>query len=292
MQELGYDYSVFYNGKTGEKPPRWDYFDIPQRKQLYNLTSVLLKLRNRYDIHATTPDYGNIGLGAGNIQLPRVMRLSSGNGSGAKHVIVVGNLDPVNGQDVWPGYDVAGTWYKYNGDPAVDGTSFSVTNQGSSYFLQPSEVVVLTNFSVHECTDVRSVADSGPNTLRGAVECAASTDTIVFEFPVYNQAIDLVSPLIINKNLTFRGFPFRNITISGTGLTDPVFSVSAGNTVTMDGLRITCSQGNAQGRCLVNSGVLTLSNAELDDLMGLNGSSVLNQGQGQIVIERNVSILR
>ncbi len=109
FQELGYDYSINYNGRTGEKPVRWDYYNINIRRELCTLTSKLFKIRNRHNIYNTTPDYGNIGLGAGNIHTPRVMLLSSGSGANSKHVIIIANLDPANSRSASPGYDVTGT---------------------------------------------------------------------------------------------------------------------------------------------------------------------------------------
>lgn len=44
--ELGYDYNINYNGRTGKKPIRWDYFDVPERKAIYEMYSRLFWLRN------------------------------------------------------------------------------------------------------------------------------------------------------------------------------------------------------------------------------------------------------
>lgn len=47
--EMGYDYSIESNGgRTAAKPPRWDYLDQPERKQLHDVYAGLLKLRNDY----------------------------------------------------------------------------------------------------------------------------------------------------------------------------------------------------------------------------------------------------
>jgi hypothetical protein len=43
--EYGYDYSIDYNGRTGEKPVRWDYLNIPGRKDLYRFYGALNALR-------------------------------------------------------------------------------------------------------------------------------------------------------------------------------------------------------------------------------------------------------
>ncbi|MEM8524514.1 MAG: alpha-amylase family glycosyl hydrolase [Bacteroidota bacterium] len=142
--ELGYDYDINFNGRTGEKPVRWDYYDNDKRRELYNLVSKLFYLRNNYDLYANDPDYGNIGLGAGNLTTPRKMKI---NGTNDQDVLVIANLDPNASHNVQPDYNQAGErWYRYNGDPAVDGSSFTVTS--ANYLLAPSEVLVLTNFEI------------------------------------------------------------------------------------------------------------------------------------------------
>jgi len=291
FQELGYDVSINFNGRTGEKPVRWEYYDHLKRKELYTLTSRLLKIRNKYNIYATTPDYGNIGLGAGNISQPRVMRFSTGSNPEAKHVIVIANLDPNNSQTANPIYDVTGTWYKYNGDPTIDGSSFTVNSTGESYSLSPSEMLVLTNFQIDACTDVRSTANSGAYTLRDAIDCAPENGNVEIEFPVYGQMITLTSPINIDKNITITGFPSKNVTVSGPGFSGNIFSIAAGKTVTMNGFKINCTQGGSDGRCILNNGVLTLDEMELKDINGAaGGSSVYNSGTGIITIENNVRI--
>jgi hypothetical protein len=294
FQELGYDVSINFNGRTGEKPVRWEYFDDAKRKELYTLMSRILKIRNRHNIYATTPDYGNIGLGAGNITTPRVMRFSSGIGASAKHVIVVANLDPNAGHDVVPNFDVTGTWYRYNGVIGVDGTSYTVSNTGGTYFLQPSEMLIFTNFQVDVCTDVRVTANAGLHSLRDAIECASDGDEVLIEFPVYNQTITLTSPINIDKNISITGFPSKNVTISGSDFSGSVFSIATGKSVTMNGFKISCAQGNSDGRCLVNSGSLTLDDVNLNDDIGhpTIGSSLLNTTSGVITIENTVEIYR
>lgn len=143
--ELGYEIDIDFNGRTGEKPVHWEYADNPDRKELYQLISKIFALRNNYNLYATAPDYGNIGTGAGQIHVPRRMELHDGNGH---HVIVIANLDTDAAHTVSPGYDVTGTWYKYNGETGVDGTTYDVNSTNDTYTLQPSEVFVLTNFEM------------------------------------------------------------------------------------------------------------------------------------------------
>lgn len=43
--ELGYDYSIDYNGRIGNKPIRWDYLQKPARKRLYDVYAAMNKLK-------------------------------------------------------------------------------------------------------------------------------------------------------------------------------------------------------------------------------------------------------
>ena len=43
--ELGYDYSIEYNDRTGRKPVRWDYFEDTNRKALYDAMSKYVSWR-------------------------------------------------------------------------------------------------------------------------------------------------------------------------------------------------------------------------------------------------------
>lgn len=43
--ELGYDVSIDLNGRTGEKPIRWNYFNDPNRRALYDAYAALIRLK-------------------------------------------------------------------------------------------------------------------------------------------------------------------------------------------------------------------------------------------------------
>ncbi|TAJ11877.1 T9SS C-terminal target domain-containing protein [Marinilabiliaceae bacterium JC017] len=140
FEELGYDISIDENGRTGRKPVRWDYYEDAHRKELYRVYSLIFNLRQRYDFY-TTSDYGNIG--RNDLATPRRMAYKDNEGN---QVIVIANFDPDNGKDIQPGYSEAGTWYQYNGDPTVDGTTFNVSATTDNFHLQPSGFRILTNF--------------------------------------------------------------------------------------------------------------------------------------------------
>ena len=43
--EIGYDVDINYNDRTGRKPLHWEYYDVPERKALYDTYAGLLKFR-------------------------------------------------------------------------------------------------------------------------------------------------------------------------------------------------------------------------------------------------------
>lgn len=284
FEELGYDVSINFNGRTGEKPTKWEYFQDDKRRELYTLIQKIFKVRNNYDIYSTTPDYGNIGLGWGNITTPRKMSFDDGSGH---HVIIIGNLDPNTSHSVTPGYDVTGTWYKYNGDIDTDGSSFQVNSTGDSYNLGPSEVLILTNFEIDQCLEVVNTKNSGYGSLREAVACASVGETIVFDYLVWDKSIQLDSPITLDKDL-FLMESDSNISIDASSSTK-AFQVTAGNDVTFKGLNIICGS-DTNGRCIENSGDLILEDMIFNDGSLDSGSALKNNSGATIEIRSEVEI--
>lgn len=120
---------------------------------------------------------------------------------------------------------------------------------------------------------VNSNGDSGSGcpascSLRGAINSAASGDTIVFASSV-TGVITFGSTITINKNLTINGPGASILAISGGGTTS-LFTISSA-TVTITGLTLrnaVASASNSHGGAIFNGGTLTLS------LCVLSGNSV------------------
>ena len=130
FEELGYDYSIDYNGRTGPKPVRWDYYHDWRRKYLYDFYSSLINLRNAHQEVFQTDDY-DVSL---NSYRKRIrLRHESMN------VIVVGNFGIEEGT-LLPGFPHTGTWYDY-----FTGESFEVTDLEESMILQEGETHLYTD---------------------------------------------------------------------------------------------------------------------------------------------------
>lgn len=127
--ELGYDYSIDYNGRIGRKPIRWDYFQEPLRKRLYQVYGALGKLKNSHPVFRTT-DYELV-------VRDTVKRIHLNNDD--MNVTILGNFSSWNklGQG---GFQHTGWWYEY-----WTGDSLYVENTMAWMSFGPSEYRIYTD---------------------------------------------------------------------------------------------------------------------------------------------------
>ncbi len=126
--ELGYDYSINYNGRTGDKPIRWDYLNDPGRMSLYKVTEALIKLKENYSVFNTNNFSTNL---TGNV---KTITLTSP----SMNVVVAGNFDVDTLGVTGNAFPYTGTWYDY-----FTGTAFNIQTVGIK--LAPGEFHIFTN---------------------------------------------------------------------------------------------------------------------------------------------------
>jgi len=100
--ELGYDFSIEYNGRVNEKPIRWDYYQNNNRRNLYKVTSEFIKLKTKHDIFNS----GNVSHSLSSA----IKRLNLS--TDTLKVTVIGNFDVKVGSVV-PQFQNTGWWYDY-----------------------------------------------------------------------------------------------------------------------------------------------------------------------------------
>lgn len=83
FEELGYDISINYNGRTGNKPIHWEYFQQTERKALYDTYAKLIGLKKKNAIFNATNASYNL---SGGIKYVKLVE-------GSNTVMVVGNFD-------------------------------------------------------------------------------------------------------------------------------------------------------------------------------------------------------
>jgi glycosidase len=128
--ELGYDYSILFNGgRTASKPPRWDYWNQPARQELYRVYAAMANLRksNAFRFGNYTSDLGGLG---------KRMWISHS----SMNVVISANMG-VNSFDMAPGFSNAGQWFDY-----FSGQPVNVTDPVNQTFnFGPGEFKVFTN---------------------------------------------------------------------------------------------------------------------------------------------------
>jgi len=135
--ELGYDYSINYctdgtineNCRTGNKPIRWDYWDVSARQRLYNVMAALNHLKTSEPAFSTT-NY-NIDLGG----FGKRIHLNHP----SMNVTIIGNFDVV-GINMIPGFQNTGTWYDY-----FTGEVIQVNDLNNAFYLEPGEYRIYTS---------------------------------------------------------------------------------------------------------------------------------------------------
>jgi 1,4-alpha-glucan branching enzyme len=129
--ELGYDFSINFNGRVGNKPIRWDYLQDENRKRLFNVTQNLIHLR-KTNAAFRNLDYNETDLNEGYLKAFHVKDADLS-------ATVLGNFDVIAG-DIVPNFQSTGKWYNY-----MTGDSITITSTSAPLRLLPGEYRVYTS---------------------------------------------------------------------------------------------------------------------------------------------------
>lgn len=121
--ELGYDVSIDNNGRTGEKPIRWDYKNQADRMVLYNAYSKFIRMKKNNAVFS--PSAASYSL-AGGI---KYIKLEEGDNI----VVIVGNFDVVQ-QTASVDFGSTGIWYN-----AMGGADLNLNSPVYNTALAPGE---------------------------------------------------------------------------------------------------------------------------------------------------------
>ncbi len=125
--ELGYDVSIDFNGRIGNKPIKWDYYMDPARLNLYKTFQALIELKkyNAFKTDSALFDLVN--------SVKRINLYDS-----TMDVSIIGNFDVVQ-KDENPNFSKTGYWFDY-----FSGDSLNVVNTSSTISLKPGEFHIYT----------------------------------------------------------------------------------------------------------------------------------------------------
>ena len=137
--ELGYDYSINYNGRLGNKPIRWDYFDDIPRKNLYKTIKALINLKKNYDTFRTKDFKLSVSGYAKSINLNHQ----------SMDVTIIGNFSVVTRTET-PNFQKTGEWYDY-----FSGDTLLVTDTQEPISLAPGEFFIYSDVKL-EIPDIET----------------------------------------------------------------------------------------------------------------------------------------
>lgn len=173
--ELGYDYSIEENGRTGRKPIRWDYADDPARAALYDNYAQLLILRNQVPEVFSNPAKASLQMSANDWEKGRRICLEHPE----MDLVLVGNFNatPIA---VKPGFPKAGSWYNpfSNQTQSVteaDKDLLSVTIPAHSFLLYTRQAGETANDAIGK---QETVIHFDPTTNRVSVQSAFPVEEI------------------------------------------------------------------------------------------------------------------
>jgi hypothetical protein len=129
----------------------------------------------------------------------------------------------------------------------------------SDCFNHPGDQLTMDFYTCSECLIVYSTNDAGVGTLREAITCASTGDTIRFAPNLFSDSIVLSSAqLDLNKDLFIIAKKDLGLVVRGE-LVNRVFDVLQGNEVFLEGISIISGMAQ-QGSGIRNDGKLSLKN--------------------------------
>ncbi len=128
--ELGYDYSINYDGRVSPKPILWNYNNEPPRKEIYDHFSGLIYLKTNYPA-INEGDFTLTQLSGG-----RLKRINISHSS--MDMVVIGNFDVV-ANNISGEFTQTGYWYDY-----LTGDSLNVVSLSSPIALEAGEARLYT----------------------------------------------------------------------------------------------------------------------------------------------------
>ncbi len=160
--ELGYDYSINRcedgtvnpDCRLSPKPVRWDYYQMQDRRDLYDIWSSLIHIKTNYEVFKTT-DY-NYDLTS------KIKKIHLNHNS--MNVTVVGNFD-VQSNNTSPQFQHTGTWYEYfTGQTLeVNDVNMSIDLEAGEYRLYTDQFVENPNLNINNIQEISGLLDLNIN---------------------------------------------------------------------------------------------------------------------------------
>ena len=184
--ELGYDYSIDYNGRLGNKPIKWEYNTASNRKDVYTVFSEVNKLKTNYPAFDGNDFSSDLSDKVKRIQLNHT----------DQNFLVLGNFDVVN-QSVVPNFKHTGVWYEY-----FSGDSMDVQDVATELNLSAGEYQIWTDKKIQadkEIGHVKSpslIIDVYPNPVEENIN--VSCNELISSYQITDSQGKIIDELSLN----------------------------------------------------------------------------------------------
>jgi pullulanase/glycogen debranching enzyme len=171
--ELGYDFNIDYNGRIGNKPIKWDYFEVQDRKNVYNTWSKLIQLKLKYDIFETS----DFTIDLANTSGLKKIQLKNTAAADIQYINIIGNFG-ITTQNINPVFQKTGTWY----DVLNNNQTINISNTNSLISLAPGEFKIYANNAATLSTEDLFLNDDVvvyPNPVRRSFNINIATNNII-----------------------------------------------------------------------------------------------------------------
>ncbi len=199
--ELGYDISIDDPCRICNKPILWNYFDMPDRKAVYDIWSIMIDLKLNEPIFQASNF--SLDVGSSNGLKTIHLTLASAATDEIKHVTIIGNFGVVP-QDITPNFQETGDWYEFLNGNLIH----TVTNITDMISLEPGEFKIFgnnptsllpNNNIIDEDNDgVADADDLCPNTPTNTTVDVDGCE--VFTLPTNNFALQISSETCRSSN--------------------------------------------------------------------------------------------
>ncbi len=165
--EYGYDIPIDFNGRTGEKPIKWEYLDNPERLKLFKVYAALIKSKKENSVFNTTSYSYSLD------QPTKWIKLSGDD----MNLIIVGNFGlETKGEAIE--FPNTGKWFDF-----FTGKDLEINEKMFVFTLEPGQFHILTDKAID--FPEKDLVPYSPNLVTGLEEFIEEVSVIeIYPNPV------------------------------------------------------------------------------------------------------------
>lgn len=196
FQEIGFDYSIdAFGGRTNNKPPVWDWLNLPHRKAAYDTSAKIITLRRMFPDAFTQGNF-SLQIGSGDWESGRRIALTHGD----LNLVVLGNFKADASITASPNFSKTGLWYN-----VLTGEPVNVTNTSMTVTVPKGQVLMFADRVITFPSGIENpVFDAKTNFLYPTVTSDmvyVTSDTYQHNIQVFNTQGQLLNTIVNEKEI-------------------------------------------------------------------------------------------